>query len=904
MKRSRSERRDARRAPQALGWEFASALGLLAFSGAAALAHELLWTRRLIDLLGASGESIARVFGCFFLGLALGSAWASRLAPRLRRPWRAAAIAELAVGLLAIPALVLPESTAWIWPALGPERLIGPLGAWIKLAISALVLLPPTVAMGMVLPFVASAVLSGARELGRHGVWLYAANTLGGVVGLGAVVVGTLPFLGAAGSMIAAIAVNGLVALGMAARDRPARRVSPRREPPPGSEADEPAAAERATPARTRWPLLPPGGVAFVSGFGVIAAEVIGLELVMLLAPLSFYAPAAVLITVILVLGLAALIAPALIRQFGPPSEILPGLLAIVGFAMALTPPLFLGLALALGDIATGSATIMLFLLKLGLIVLLSTGPAFLLAGLIFPVAVAWPRDASAGERARSLGRLIALNGVGGVLGAEAAYRLILPAFGVHGGLAVVGGLYTLAALGLCLGTLREQPNPSIALARLAGAVLVVGSLGFGWIAKLPHMNPFLNFEIVDQQFGREGAVAVVEREDSDRGILLSNQYMLGTTGGRWDQERQAHLPLVLHPEPRSVAFIGVATGITPGAALAHDPVASVIAIELSPLVVRAADRYFGAYNRDLTRDPRVSIAVEDGRTYLAACEERFDVVCGDLFLPWAPGEARLFSVEHFKSVHGSLRPGGVFCQWLPLYQLTPEQLAVIAESVRQAFPTVHLFRSGFPLKRPALALVGFKDGGLDWDVAERRCEALRQAGQILDPTVRHAEAVAMLYLGTWPPERRETAAPVNTLRNLRIELSAGRERLTGDAGSKYLHDGRWLDWVLKAQEASRRRPGVPVDRRIGTKRLGDLMDLGYRISVWEYEQSKVRKDEDRPAETDLPEVLRRRLPRPLVEDDQADWNRWPGRSPVARRQRPLSAAATRLDGWGAGSRR
>ena len=46
---------------------------LIAFlSGCAALAHELLWTRRLIDLVGATTGATTRVFGCFFLGLIMG----------------------------------------------------------------------------------------------------------------------------------------------------------------------------------------------------------------------------------------------------------------------------------------------------------------------------------------------------------------------------------------------------------------------------------------------------------------------------------------------------------------------------------------------------------------------------------------------------------------------------------------------------------------------------------------------------------------------------------------------------------------------------------------------------------------------------------------------------------------
>ena len=89
---------------------------ILAFlSGCAALGHQLLWTRRLIDLLGASAESNVRVFGCFFLGLGLGSAVANYLVSRITRPWRLLARLEVGIVLFCLPLFFLPDWTAWIW---------------------------------------------------------------------------------------------------------------------------------------------------------------------------------------------------------------------------------------------------------------------------------------------------------------------------------------------------------------------------------------------------------------------------------------------------------------------------------------------------------------------------------------------------------------------------------------------------------------------------------------------------------------------------------------------------------------------------------------------------------------------------------------------------------------------
>ncbi|MBN8249034.1 MAG: hypothetical protein J0L84_16520, partial [Verrucomicrobia bacterium] len=65
------------------------AVALAVVSGTAGLGHELLWTRRVLDLLGASVEAQSRVFGAFFLGLALGAGLAAWFGARITRPWRA-----------------------------------------------------------------------------------------------------------------------------------------------------------------------------------------------------------------------------------------------------------------------------------------------------------------------------------------------------------------------------------------------------------------------------------------------------------------------------------------------------------------------------------------------------------------------------------------------------------------------------------------------------------------------------------------------------------------------------------------------------------------------------------------------------------------------------------------------
>ena len=55
-------------------------------SGFASLVYEVSWIRRAALVFGSTTHSLSTVLAVFFLGLALGSFIAGRLAPKIRRP--------------------------------------------------------------------------------------------------------------------------------------------------------------------------------------------------------------------------------------------------------------------------------------------------------------------------------------------------------------------------------------------------------------------------------------------------------------------------------------------------------------------------------------------------------------------------------------------------------------------------------------------------------------------------------------------------------------------------------------------------------------------------------------------------------------------------------------------------
>jgi spermidine synthase len=163
---------------------------------------------------------------------------------------------------------------------------------------------------------------------------------------------------------------------------------------------------------------------------------------------------------------------------------------------------------------------------------------------------------------------------------------------------------------------------------------------------------------------------------------------------------------------------------------------------------------------------------VNDARYYLNAADERYDVIVSDLFVPWHSQTGYLYTVEHYEAARRRLASGGLFCQWLPLYQLGERELAMICDSFAQAFPQVTLWRGDAPGESPILALIGTEAPlSIDRDELARRIGGLGAFSCGEDPLLESPIALQTLYRGDWP--RPAAGTPLNTDEHPRVEFLA-----------------------------------------------------------------------------------------------------------------------------------
>jgi spermidine synthase len=188
----------------------------LALSGAAALAAQVIWTRQLALLLGATVYTFSLVLAVFLVGLGVGSSAGSLLARTLTRPRDAFGWCQvLTVAAMAWSAYMLNASLPF-WPV----NVELSTDIWrtfhLDLARAFWAVLPAPILWGASFPLALASVARQGQDSGRLVGGLYAANTLGAIAGsLGAslVIVAWIGTQRAQQALMVLAAVSGLVVL-------------------------------------------------------------------------------------------------------------------------------------------------------------------------------------------------------------------------------------------------------------------------------------------------------------------------------------------------------------------------------------------------------------------------------------------------------------------------------------------------------------------------------------------------------------------------------------------------------------------------------------------------------------------------------------------------------------------
>src|SRR5687768_2027686 len=181
----------------------------IALSGMTALGAEVVWTRILSLLFGATTYTFSLILAVFLVGLGLGSTIGSELARRITRPRIVLGWCQLMLCVTIAWAAYSMGNSLPYWP-INPSLSTNPVFNFqLDLMRAIWVLLPSTLLWGASFPLALAAVALPGQDPGRLVGSVYAANTVGAIIG--ALVTG-LVLVGTVGSQVAQQILIGLAA--------------------------------------------------------------------------------------------------------------------------------------------------------------------------------------------------------------------------------------------------------------------------------------------------------------------------------------------------------------------------------------------------------------------------------------------------------------------------------------------------------------------------------------------------------------------------------------------------------------------------------------------------------------------------------------------------------------------
>ena len=771
---------------------------LFFLSGAAALVYQVVWVRSLTLVFGGSHLAVTAVLSIFMGGLALGGYVAGSRVDRLRRPLRVYGLLELGIAASALVFAALTKLYPSVYVALAQGRDDATVYlTTVRMLFAIVALIVPTALMGATLPVLSRFVSRQPEDVRTQLAFLYGFNTLGSVCGAAVAGFFLLRVYGVSATTRVAVVANvliGVVSLVVQSRVQSTDPELPQSDSAAPDLVDSAgSAAEVGLPFRlVLW------GIG-VSGFCALGYEVLWTRVLTLAVGASVYG-----FTIILIAFLTGIAAGSemyggtlrLLRVADPAPRRVAAWFGVTQIAIGVTALLVTVYlrsvpvnAVRLHGLFPGTdgsfqartwASFVLAFLYM-IVPALFMGAAFPMAG-----------DAIARHRrviGRAVGDVLASNTVGAILGAAVSGLLLIHLLGIERSLE----LLTLLNVGigmLVLASLRVR-RPAV----LAGAAVTVAAIALvGVSAGTPRLwnqkyfaifrsnqpeafrTPEMvqeaadNTDVLFYSEGIESTVSVIQIKGGEKAFITNGRVEASShLQAQQVQYTLGHLPMLLAPHREEVLVVGLGSGMTAGATTVHPGVRRVTLVEIEPQVLGVA-RTFREYNHDVLDDSKLNVIFNDGRNFLLTTNRTFDVITADPIHPWFRGAGSLYSSEYFHLAAAHLRPGGIIAQWLPLYELTPEDLASVVATFQRQFPHTMMWLTHYDS-----VLVGSNAPfAIDEAELERRIEEPAVAADLTRVAMGSAsDLLAYFVMGTEGMRRFARNGALNTDDRPHLEFSA-----------------------------------------------------------------------------------------------------------------------------------
>jgi len=700
---------------------------LFALSGFSGLIYESIWTHYLKLFLGHAAYAQTLVLAIFMGGMAIGSWICSTYSSRWKNLLLGYAITEGIIGLCALLfhtafTLTIERSYAVVIPQLGNPATVNAF----KWTLSALMILPQSVLLGMTFPLMSAAVLRLFPDRpGSSVAMLYFTNSIGAAVGVLVSGFMLIRLVGLPGTM----GIAGLINITLAVtvwylirkpisnpveanlhragkiRQRKGVKAPAMQISQPDQEQTEMVIVTASIPSDAtsyRLFLL----ASLVTGTASFIYEIGWIRMLSLVLGSSTHAFELMLSAFIFGLAFGGLWIQRRIDRVAEPARYLAQVQLCMGL-LALSTLLLYGNSFEVMQwiIKTLSKTdtgYTLFNLSSSAIAMAIMLPTTFCAGMTLPLITFILIKGRHGER--SIGAVYAANTVGAILGVFFAIHLGMPLLGLKGLITFGAGLDIALGVALLWSPMTECNNRRLPLmATVTGCCAVAATLffvrldpykmGSGVYREGALFSP-VTCTVMSHKDGKTATVSCILDHQGNMTIRTngkSDAAVMMKAGGEATGDELTMIllgviPMALNPQATTAASIGLGSGLTSQTLLSNPLLKVVDTVEIEKEMIEAA-RFFRPRNELVYSDPRSKIHNDDAKTFFSTYNKKYDLIVSEPSNPWVSGVAGLFSEEFYRLIKHHMNDDGLFVQWVQLYEINVELVASVLKAVSANFP-------------------------------------------------------------------------------------------------------------------------------------------------------------------------------------------------------------------------
>lgn len=200
---------------------------------------------------------------------------------------------------------------------------------------------------------------------------------------------------------------------------------------------------------------------------------------------------------------------------------------------------------------------------------------------------------------------------------------------------------------------------------------------------------------LVHEEKSEFQSIAVHDTVGHGRLLVLDGMVMLTELDEFVYHELITHVPLCVHPDPKSVLVVGGGDGGAVREILRHPGVERVVQCEIDERVTRVCQQFIPVVASQVEH-PKVELVFADAVQYVADHPGTFDCILVDSTEPIGPAEA-LFGKPFFESLKRALKPGGIVTAQAESPFYAADVVKDTFATYREVFKHVHGYHGVIP---------------------------------------------------------------------------------------------------------------------------------------------------------------------------------------------------------------